>query len=218
MRRRCPAAPSILASEALLPVLSDDLLRGLVSFFVVIDPVGNLLIYHVLTQDLDRKGRVAVAAGSTGVAFLTILLFVLGGTAVLDYLNISVSSFQISAGVLLAPSAFRLVEYGQPLNFEQAAEDVTPLQLTVVPLAIPLLAGPGALATAVSFASVLGRAETLVSAGLVLALSAAVFLVGGRIFQLLGPALLRVLSRLVGIALMAIAVDFIVEGLADIFA
>lgn len=199
-------------------MLSDDLLRGLVSFFAVIDPVGNLVIYHVLTRDLDRKGRAAVAAGSTGVAFLAILLFVLGGTAVLDYLDISVASFQISAGILLVPSAFRLVEYGQPIDLEQAAEDVSPWQLAVVPLAIPLLAGPGALATAVSFASVLGRTETLVSAGLVLALSAAVFLLGGQIFRLLGPALLRVLSRLIGIVLMAIAVDFIVEGLAAIFA
>lgn len=196
---------------------STNLLRAVVAFFAIIDPVGNLLIFHTLSEQFDKRGRIGMALVSVVVAFLALVLFVVGGTTVLAYLQISFASFQIAAGLLLVPAAFRLVEQGQPFALEGSDDNVGPFQLAVAPLAIPLLAGPGALATAVSFASSSGRGTTLAAAALVLLLSSILFLLGSAIFRLLGAAILRVLSRLVGILLMAIAINLIVEGLASVF-
>jgi multiple antibiotic resistance protein len=197
--------------------MTSEVLRASVAFFAVIDPVGNLLIYHILTERFARRDRMGVALGSCLVAFATLFVFVLGGTSVLDSLRISLPSFEIAAGVLLVPPAFRLVEHGQPLSVALPAEAASAAQVAVAPLAIPLLAGPGALATAISIASTIGRVATLLAAALVLLFSAVLFLLGARVFRLLGPVFLRVLSRLVGILLMAIAVNFVVDGLTKVF-
>jgi multiple antibiotic resistance protein len=194
----------------------NDVVRAAVALFAVVDPVGNLLIYEQVTRDLGAHGRIMVAAVSNLAAFALLALFILTGTDVLTYLHISLPSFEIAAGVLLVPTAFRLVEYGEPFNVATSGELASPLQRAIVPLGVPLLAGPGALATAVSVASTLGPAVTIAGAALVLAASTALFAAGGVIVRRLGAASLHVLSRLVGILLMAIAMNFIIDGLATI--
>lgn len=200
--------------------MPDELVRALISFFAIIDPVGNLLVFHLLTAPLAFRGRAAVALASTSFAFLVLLLFAVTGERVLDYLGISLESFRIAAGLLLMLPALRLAETGQPIPLSQASEAEAmnrPYQLAFVPLALPLLAGPGALATAVSFADLVGLGYTLTAMGLVLALTAALFAASALALQVLGASVLRVLARLVGVMLMAIAVNLIVEGLAHFF-
>jgi len=194
----------------------NDLVRVVVAFFAIIDPIGSLLIYHLLTNRLNRREQLMIALTSNGVAFLVLAVFAVTGTGVLHYLQISLPSFEIAAGVLLIPSAFRLVEHGQPLSPTRTAEDVPALQLAVVPLAIPLLAGPGALATAISFTPLFGRGTVIAAAGIDFAASAAIFAAGGIILKLLGAPVLRLLSRLIGILLMAIAINLIVSGIQQV--
>jgi multiple antibiotic resistance protein len=194
---------------------SNDLIRAVVALVAVIDPVGNLLIYHILTARLAVGQRAVVAVLSNVVAFLVLALFIVTGISVLDYLHISLPSFEIAAGLLLAPSAYRLVEHGQPFGPAPPSEQISPLQLAVAPLAIPLLAGPGALATAVSFTGAYGRGVVLLASALVLLLSAVLFLLGPRILALLGESFLRLFSRLIGILLMAIAVNLAVTGVVQ---
>jgi len=196
--------------------MGEDLARAFVSFFAIIDPIGNVAVFYLLTRPLAGPRRVQAAAIAVGTAFAMLLLFSLAGREVLDFLSISQDSFKVAAGVLLLPTAYRLVERGQPLDVT-GEEGLDAVQLALVPMATPLIAGPGALATAISLAGTLGRGPTILGMGLVLALSFAAFVGAAWVFPLLGQALLRLLSRLVGILLFAIASDFILDGLSAIF-
>ena len=190
----------------------DDLARALVSFFAIIDPLGNVLVFHLLTQGMDRRQKATVATAAVAAAFALVVVFSLSGVEVLDFLGISPSSFQVAAGVLLVLPAYRMVERGEGIEVRAANGEEAMIGIALVPLATPLLVGPGALAATVSFSQSMGPEVPVIGAGAVLAASWAAFMGSDLIFRLLGEAALRLLTRLVGNLLMAIAVDFILEG------
>ncbi len=196
--------------------MGQELARAFVSYFAIIDPVGNILVFYLLTQGLPWPRRALVAGLACLAAFLMLLVFGLAGEEVLDFLGITAASFQVAAGLLLVPPAYRLVERGQPLEVtEEGGLDV--VQVALVPLATPLLAGPGAIATTVSFSQTLGAGTALAAAAAVLAISFLVFALANALLRLMGASLLRLLSRLVGILLVAIAVDLVLEGASAFF-
>jgi multiple antibiotic resistance protein len=194
----------------------DDFLRALVVLFALVDPLGNLIAFHAVTRTLDQRQRVTAAVLSCAVAFLILLLFALTGTATLDYLGISLPSFQVASGLLLLLTAVRLVERGEPFHADVPATD-SALSVVLVPLATPLLAGPGAIAVTVTFTTLVGRAATVGAAAAILALTVGIFLGGAWLFERAPRGLLPVLTRVVGILLTAIAVDLALDGLRDFF-
>jgi multiple antibiotic resistance protein len=189
-----------------------DLARVLVSFFAIIDPLGNVLVFHLLTQGMGARQKATVATAAVAAAFVLVVIFSLSGVEVLDFLGISPSSFQVAAGVLLVLPAYRMVERGEGIEVQGGKGEEAMLGIALVPLATPLLVGPGALAATVSFSQSMGPEVPVIGAGAVLAASWAAFMGSDLVFRLLGEAALRLLTRLVGILLMAIAVDFILEG------
>jgi multiple antibiotic resistance protein len=194
----------------------DDFLRALVVLFALIDPLGNLIAFHAVTRTFNPRQRVTAALLSTAVAFAILLLFAATGTAILDYLGISLASFQVASGLLLLLTAVRLVDRGEPFHRHDAATD-SPLSVVLVPLATPLLAGPGAIAATVTFTTLIGQAVTVSAAAVILVLTVGVFLGGGWVFERAPRGLLPVLTRVVGILLTAIAVDLALDGLRDFF-
>jgi multiple antibiotic resistance protein len=194
-----------------------EFLRALVVFFAIIDPIGNLIAYQAVVSGMDSRARLTAALLATSAAFVLLLLFALTGTAVLSYLGIDLASFQVSAGLLLGITAIRLVDRGEPFH-PGARADHSPVVTALVPLATPLLAGPGAIATTVSFTQLLHRGPTIAAAGAILALTALLFLAGDWLFRHLAAPLLPVLSRVVGILLTAIAVNLTLTGLKSFFA
>jgi multiple antibiotic resistance protein len=138
------------------------------------------------------------------------------GSEVLEFLDISEPGFRVAAGLLLLIPAYRMVSQGR--FYEPAAEaEPQPLDIALVPFATPLMAGPGSLAAATSFTDRVGTAETIIGVWLVLAISFVAFVSAHRLFELLGASSLRLLTRLVGILLVAISVDFIIAGLQESF-
>ena len=130
--------------------MSEDLARAFVSFLAIIDPIGNVLVFYVLTRALSFPRQLQVAAIAVLVAAAMLILFSLWGREVLDLLDISQGSFKVAAGSLLLLPAYQLVVHGQSMviSEEHGGE---PVEIALVPFATPLLAGPGALATATSF-------------------------------------------------------------------
>ena len=186
--------------------------QALVSFFAIIDPVGNIIVFYLFTRGFVW-GQKALAASIAVVASWAMLLaFSLAGEHVLDLLGISFESFRIAAGLLLMPPAYNLVTHGEPTHVEGEQAHIDALDFALVPLATPLIAGPGALAATTSFAATLGESETIAAFTAVLALTLVSFLAADVIFRLVGLRVLNVLSRIVGIVLFAIAVDFVLDG------
>lgn len=190
--------------------MSEDLVRAAVPFFAVIDPIGNILVFQAIVGASTARERVAVATLGVGISFALIALFAAAGQGVLDFLGIGTPSFQIAAGVLLVLPAIRLVERGEVFDTRDRA--ASGLEAAVVPLALPMLSGPGALALAITSSLEFGEGTTVLAAGIVLLLTLAVFVAASTLAAVLHPTVLRAAARVVGVVLMAIAVDFIVTG------
>jgi multiple antibiotic resistance protein len=191
-------------------------LQALVSFFAIIDPIGNILVFHLYTLSFTTSQRLTAAIIAVVASFIMLLAFSLGGQEALEFLGISQGSFSVAAGLLLIPPAYRLVMEGEPAP-SSARTFGRPLDFALVPLATPLIAGPGALAATTSFAVEVGSLNTIAAFSIVLAITFLAFALAGTLFRLTGEAFLRLLSRIVGIVLFAIAVDFILDGLTQTF-
>ena len=187
--------------------------QALVSFFAIIDPIGNIIVFYLFTRAFAWRQKALAAAVAMLASWLMLLAFSLGGERVLDLLGISFDSFRVAAGLLLMPPAYNLVTHGEPVRTEGSPQHVDALDFALVPLATPLIAGPGALAATTSFAQTLGQTETIAAFTAVLLLTLVSFLAADIIFRLLGLRVLNTLSRIVGIVLFAIAVDFVLDGL-----
>jgi multiple antibiotic resistance protein len=196
--------------------MGDDFARAFVSFFVIIDPVGNLVVFHLMTSHMALRQQVQVAAVAVLAAGTMLVLFAVAGLDVLDFLNISEPGFRVAAGLLLLIPAYRMVSQGA--FYEAPAEAAPePIDVALVPFATPLMAGPGALAAAASLSDELGQAETLAGVWCVLAISFGAFVASHRLFAVFGASAFRLMTRLVGILLVAISVDFIIGGFQESF-
>jgi multiple antibiotic resistance protein len=190
--------------------------HALVSLFIIIDPIGNILVFHLYSSHFEARQRLTAASIAAAAAFLMLLMFALSGQEALEFLGISNAAFSVAAGLLLLPPAYQLITKGEPAPSD-ADHSHEPIDFALVPLATPLIAGPGALAATASFALSEGKTETIAAVAIVLAITFVAFALAGTIFRLLGEPFLRLAARIVGIVLFAIAVDFVLDGLRVVF-
>jgi multiple antibiotic resistance protein len=188
--------------------------QALVSLFAILDPLGNILVFYLFARRFSTRQKLEAATIAVAASFVMLLAFALAGQEVLDFLGISPASFQVAAGLLLVIPAYRLVSEGQPAS-EKEQTPASPLDFALVPLATPLIAGPGALAATASFAQSLGQPETIAAVSIVLAITFVALMLAEPLARLLGAPLLRLMARVVGILLFAIAVDFVMDGIRE---
>ncbi|SDY08737.1 MarC family protein [Citreimonas salinaria] len=195
------------------------LISAFATLFVVMDPIGLTPIFIALTQDTDAAHRRAVAIRATVTAAGILMLFAFFGEAVLGFIGISMPAFRIAGGILLFLTALDMLFERRTKRREDQAEDEPYPDPSVFPMAIPLLAGPGAIATIILLTGQAGDA-TGVAAVLgvmlaVLAIALTLFLSAGFIERALGRTGITVVTRLLGMLLAALSVQFVLEGLRD---
>jgi len=203
----------------------DFAISALVTLFVVVDPIGLAPTFLAVTEGLPRRAKRSVALRASIIAGAILIGAALLGDWLFRALGISLPAFRIAGGLLLFAIAFEMV-FGIRMRREgQAAEQAVEEHVRNVaafPLAIPLLAGPGAITAVVLLA---GRAAgNLLLTGLVLAVVVVValscyaaFILAGRISRLLGMTGNIVLSRLLGVLLAALAVQYVVDGIRAVW-
>ena len=184
----------------------------LVILLLVMDPVGNIGVFVALLRHLDPERRRWVILREVGIAFALLLFFVLFGRAILDLMGLSDTSLNIAGGVILFLIALRLV-FKHPEGVFGADEESN--EPFIVPLAIPSIAGPSAIATVVLIVS---RApdrlpEWIAALVAASALTLALLLAAERIVRLVGGRGLAALDRLMGLILTAIAVEMLLKGI-----
>ena len=199
----------------------DFAITALVTLFVVVDPVGLAPTFLAVTEGLPLRARRDVAVRASLIAGAILIGTALIGDALLRALGISLPAFRIAGGLLLFAIAFEMVlgvrMRREGLEAEEAVEEHV-RNVAAFPLAIPLMAGPGAITASVLLA---GRADgNLLLTGLLLAVIVlvalaclAAFLLAGRLSRLLGHTGNIVLSRLLGVMLAAPAVQYVVDGI-----
>lgn len=192
------------------------------TLFVAIDPPGLAAIFVALTAHMTQEERKGTAFRSVIIAFCILLAAALGGRGLLSALGIGIPAFRIAGGLLLFWIAAEMIfERRQPRKSHAAEETVSHDHYTSIaafPLAIPLMAGPGAITATILQASILG--ETWLGMGILIAVLIVillscllVFLMANPIDRLMGTTGRIVLSRLLGVLLAAMAVQIIGDGI-----
>lgn len=178
--------------------------------FGVMDPVGNVPIFLSLTKKLDPVARQRLARGAIIRAGLILVVFVFLGSALLDAFHISLQSFRIAGGIILGLIGLQIVFnvniHGGDLEGDEG-------DLSVVPLATPLIAGPGMITTAVILAKEYGYLLTLAGIVANLLLTRLLFRYSGVILKVLGAKGSLAFAKVMGLILVAIGVEFVRNAL-----
>ncbi|MEP9400750.1 MarC family protein [Sphingomonas silueang] len=198
---------------------------SLVTFFVVIDPPGCAPIYAGLTSGASKVQQRAMAIRAVCIAAAILLVFALFGQALLKALGISLDSFRIAGGIMLFLIALDMVFERRTQRREDRAREIieTPEveDVSTFPMAMPMIAGPGSIASVMLLMSQVGdwtqRAVVLGALGSILLLTLAALLAAGPIMQLLGARIEAVITRLLGVLLAALAAQFVIDGLRASF-
>ena len=193
---------------------------ALITFFVVIDPLGCAPIYAGLTAGTSAAHRRAMAVRAVGVATAILLLFALVGEDLLHALGISLASFRIAGGIMLFLIAIDMVFEKRTQRREDRAAKIIerdePEDISVFPMAMPMIAGPGSIASVMltmSRADGLSQSLTVLAAMLtILLLTLVALLAAGPLMQFLGAKIEAVITRLLGVLLAALAVQFVIDG------
>jgi multiple antibiotic resistance protein len=198
---------------------------ALVTFLVIIDPPGCAPIFASLTRGTPEAHRRAMAIRSTVIAWAILMFFALLGKPMLQALGISLASFRIAGGIMLFFIAIDMVFERRTERREKRAEEIegTPEaeDISVFPMAIPMITGPGSIASAMLWIS---RAEDLTHIAVVLAAITAVMLItmatllaSGPLMRLIGEKVEAMITRILGVILAALASQFVIDGLKESF-
>ena len=198
---------------------------ALVTFLVIIDPPGCAPIFAGLTRGTSPAHRRAMAIRSSLIAWAILMFFALLGRPMLHALGISLAAFRIAGGIMLFIIALDMVFERRTARRESRAHSIegTPEaeDISVFPMAIPMITGPGSIASAMLWVS---RAEDVASVAVVLAaitvvilITMATLLASGPLMRLIGEKVEAMITRILGVILAALAAQFIVDGLKQSF-
>lgn len=198
--------------------------KALLTLFVVMDPVGLAPVFVALAGGRPTADQVRMARRAVRVAGGVLLAFAVFGPALLEYLGISLDAFRVAGGLLLLKIAVDMVfAHRERETDEEKAEASLREDISVFPLAIPLLAGPGAMTsvmilTAESREVPGGFFIVLGAVVVVLLLAYAALVLASRLARLLGRTGVNVVTRVLGVLLSALAVQYIADGVLDFLA
>ncbi len=204
----------------------DSLFNAFVTILVTIDPPGLAPLFLAVTRGMNRDERRQVSVRASIIGFAVMALFAVAGAAILSVFGITLPAFRIAGGFLLFFIAFEMV-FEKRQDRKEKISDVAITKdhihnIAAFPLAIPLIAGPGAISATVllsgSMPGFAGQASLVGIIALCLGLTFAVFLLAERIDGLLGQTGRSILTRLLGVILAALAVQFVADGIKALMA
>ena len=204
----------------------DTFLESTILMFVAIDPISLVPIFAGLTSGLNKTQVRSIYLRASFVSLLVLSLFWLFGNAILDVMNISMDSFRIIGGLFLIVIAFQMVfeqrQTRRQNTADTAIDDETIESIAIFPLSIPLIAGPGAMATSLllSKESYISITDAVVSYLPILVVMFIAFLamwLSSKLASRLGPTIITVVQKIFGLLLGALAIEFVIEGIRNSF-
>jgi multiple antibiotic resistance protein len=190
----------------------------------VVDPMGVVPVFIAMTKDDTPAKRRDMALRASLTAFFVLATFAVAGTVIFRVFGITLGAFKVAGGVLLLLTSIEMLRAQQQrtrMTPEEEQEGAEKEDVAIFPLAIPLLAGPGSIATVATLMGKAGRilfaVPVILSIAVTCAASYAMLVAAERIQRLLGVTGLSVINRVIGLIIGAIAVQFMFDGLRDTF-
>lgn len=193
-----------------------------IGFFAILNPIGNTPVFLTMVGEEDRRIIKRVAFRAVSVAFIIITIFSLFGHVIFRLFNITLPAFQIAGGIIVFFIGYELLQ-GKPAKAQKSKikdNMATYDDMAVSPLGIPLLAGPGTISTAMNF---VGQGSSFINTILIILVFAVVcvityllFVLSKRIAERLTPALIKAISRIMGLILAVIAVQMLINGIFNV--
>ncbi len=184
-----------------------DFLKAFFAIFVAMDAIGNLPILYVLTKKLSAKERNKHVDKALFVATILLFVFLLFGTGILGYFNISFSSFSVAGGLVLLIIGLRIV-----LGLRLMEEKAQKYELATIPLATPLIVGPAVITVTILLVNEFGLFIPLIAASINLIAAWIILRQTELLFKVLGRQGSEIIARIMGLILTALAVEFIKNG------
>lgn len=190
-------------------------------FFAIMNPIANTPVFLGLTAGDDPATRRKVAVKALTVSFMIIVVFAVSGKLIFNLFGITLPAFRIMGGILVALVGYQML-HGEQSSVQHPSEEdkqkslEAELEIAISPLAMPILSGPGTIATAMNFASAGGLSELVVTivAFLILCLISYVFFVSGeRFVKYIGDNGIKVVTRLMGLILAVIGIQMLIDGI-----
>jgi len=187
-----------------------NLVQAVIALFIIVDPLGNIPIFISLTKNFDKNQRRQIFRSATLTGFFLLIIFALTGQLILTFFGISIYSFMIAGGILLLVIAIKLLIEGE---WHEPAGSLE--SLSAVPIAVPLLVGPGAITTTIFSIQNFGLIVTILSVMIVFALVWVMLRLIDPVHKFLGKSGSSIIARIMAILIAAIAIQYIISGVSN---
>ena len=204
----------------------DTFIESTILMFVAIDPISLVPIFAGLTSGLSQHQVKSVYIRASIVSLIVLSIFWLFGNAILDAMNISMDSFRIIGGLFLIVIAFQMVfdqrQTRRQSTVDTAIDDETIQSIAIFPLSIPLIAGPGAMATSLliskeTYISVLDGFISYLPILIAILFATIAMWLSAKLSSKLGPTVITVVQKIFGLLLGALAIEFVIDGVINSF-
>ena len=191
------------------------------AFFAIMNPLANASLFIGLTQSSDSTTRRMIALRAVIVAFIIVSVFAIGGREIFSIFGITLPAFRIAGGLMIGAIGYHMLQGEQstlhtPTDEDNEKSSDSALDMAITPLGIPVLAGPGTIATAMNFAAgstVVEIVRVLTAFGLMCVITFLAFVGGQWLAKVLGQNGIKVISRLMGLILAVVGVQMLIEGI-----
>ncbi len=197
---------------------------SLSAIFFVVDPMGVIPVFMAMTIGDPPEKKRSMARRASVAAFFILSTFAVAGTLIFRVFGVTLGAFKVAGGILLLLTSIEMLKAQQQrtrMTKEEEREGAEKEDVAIFPLAIPLLAGPGSIATVTALMGKAGRilfaVPVILSIAITCAAAYAMLIAADRIQRLLGVTGLNVMNRVIGLIIGAIAVQFMFDGLRDTF-
>jgi len=204
----------------------DTFIESTILMFVAIDPISLVPIFAGLTSGLSQHQVKSIYIRASIVSLIVLSIFWLFGNAILDAMNISMDSFRIIGGLFLIVIAFQMVfdqrQTRKQSTVDTAIDDETIQSIAIFPLSIPLIAGPGAMATSLliskeTYISVLDGFISYLPILIAVLFATIAMWLSTKLSSKLGPTVITVVQKIFGLLLGALAIEFVIDGVINSF-
>ena len=194
-------------------------IQSFVLYFVVIDPIGSAPIFFVVTKNLSVEGKIKTAINSTIFAFLVLVFFALLGNYIFNHLNITFPALKIAGGIILFMVSLEML-FNKRQERKEETTNLDTENVSVFPLAIPLLAGPAAIISVVVSVSNIGndyisQIVGMSSLVIVMSITFVAFFTVSKFEKLVNKKLINIFSSIIAIILAGLSVQYILDGISE---